>query len=746
MVRLSIFWFVISGLALAQVATVRGRVQDPSGAVVAGATVVASDGQQTYEVRTDAGGEFAITGAIRRITVRADGFGEMTREVTAGRLPEPIVLRPALTREVIVVTPARGAAALVDAAASVSTVSGEQLERSGATTLDQTLRAVPGFTLFRRASSLTANPTAQGVSLRGVGASGASRALALYDGVPLNDPFGGWVQWTRVPVAGLKGAEIVRGGGSYLYGSDALSGIVNLLPLRPAVNTLVIDGAYGGYHTPDLSVLAAGVGRGWRATAVGQVFDTDGYIQVRAADKGRVDTPAGVRFGTGRLDVGRDFGGTQVNVSGGFFDENRANGTPLQRNATRTADGAMRVGTTAGSNAFHFQAYGSAQHYDQSFSAIAADRNAETLSRWQQVPAQQLGGSAQWSRIAGRNSLTAGIDLRQVRGKSHETIFSGGKAVTLVSAGGKQLTTGVYGQDVLRLAPRWLLTLGGRVDGWKNYQASSQSAPAANPGALTSTAFSSRTDTAFSPHAALVFQPTQRFAIHASYYGSFRAPTLNELYRAFRVGNVLTLANPELKPERLYGGEFGGQYVEEKTRVSAVFFWSEVKDPVANRTLTITPGLITRQRENLGQTRARGIEIEGRREIARDLVVQAAYQFVDSTIVNFPVDRTLEGRLLPQIPQNQFSFGVEYAPAAWTISVQSRFVGEQFDDDQNQLALDRFFTADAYVARRLGPYVQAYVAAENIFDQRYEVGRTPVVTIGPPILARAGLRITLGRR
>jgi outer membrane receptor protein involved in Fe transport len=740
MLRLCISWLLSPALLLAQGNLVRGHVQDTSGAAIANAVVIASDGNET---RSDAQGDFVIPEHVDRLTVRASGFAEVTLE--ASDLREPIVLRAA-AREQVVVTPTRGPASVLQSAASVSIVSAEELDRSGAVTLDQALRAVPGFTLFRRSSSLTANPTAQGVSLRGVGASGASRALVLEDGVPLNDPFGGWVQWTRVPALALDGTEVVRGGSSYLYGSDALSGVVNLLPLRPATDMLIIDGSYGGYHTPDLSVLASGIAKGWRAAAAGQVFDTDGYIQVRAHDKGAVDTPADVRFGTARLNIGRDFGAAQLNFGGAFFNEARANGTPLQTNDTRLGSGAASISTVADGNALRFQIYGGAQHYDQSFSAIASNRNSETLSRLQHVPAQQIGGSAQWSRIIGRNSLTAGFDLRNVRGKSNETIFAGGSPATLVSSGGKQLSTGVYGQDTIRLAPRWWLTLGGRVDVWKNYQASSQSAPVANPSTVTLTSFPSRTDSAFSPHAAVVFQPAQRFALHTSYYGSFRAPTLNELYRAFRVGNVLTLGNSELKPERLYGGEFGAQYVVDRTRVSAAFFWSEVKDPVVNRTLTITPALITRRRENLGQTRARGVELELRHNITANFSVSGGYQFVDSTIVSFPSDRSLEGLLLPQIPQNQFSFGATYSPRNWTFSYQGRFVGQQFDDDQNVLPLDRFFTADAYISRQLGPSLQVYVAAENVFDQRYEVGRTPVVSIGPPILARAGLRITVGRR
>src|ERR671929_131193 len=107
---------------------------------------------------------------------------------------------------------------------------------TSAATLDDALRQVPGFTLFRRTGSRVANPTSQGVSLRGVGASGASRALVLADGIPLNDPFGGWVYWGRVPRASVERIEVLRGGASSLYGSSALGGVVNLITRRPSSN------------------------------------------------------------------------------------------------------------------------------------------------------------------------------------------------------------------------------------------------------------------------------------------------------------------------------------------------------------------------------------------------------------------------------------------------------------------------------------------------------------------------------
>jgi len=118
----------------------------------------------------------------------------------------------------VVVTAARAPQAAAQVPFSVVTFEGSELRTAPAATLDDALRAVPGFSLFRRGDSLTANPTTQGVSLRGLGPSGASRSLVLLDGVPLNDPFGGWITWSKIPRESLGGAELVRGGGATAWG------------------------------------------------------------------------------------------------------------------------------------------------------------------------------------------------------------------------------------------------------------------------------------------------------------------------------------------------------------------------------------------------------------------------------------------------------------------------------------------------------------------------------------------------
>ncbi|HEV8231304.1 MAG TPA: TonB-dependent receptor plug domain-containing protein, partial [Thermoanaerobaculia bacterium] len=209
----------ISRTAHSEEAPVRllpGMVTDWTGAPVAAAAVqVISEGYSAPAV-TDSRGRFQLivpNGQSITLSVEKPGFRRSGRTIAREDLEREvrIALEPASVSDEVVVTATRSPARLGGTAASVLVVTAGDLESSAAPTIDDVLRQVPGFALFRRSGSRTANPTSQGVSLRGTGASGASRAVVLADGVPLNDPFGGWVYWGRVPRASLERVEVLRG-------------------------------------------------------------------------------------------------------------------------------------------------------------------------------------------------------------------------------------------------------------------------------------------------------------------------------------------------------------------------------------------------------------------------------------------------------------------------------------------------------------------------------------------------------
>lgn len=627
--------------------------------------------------------------------------------------PEPA----ASVTDEVTVTATRTERRLADTAASVVVLSSEELESTAAGTIDDALRQVPGFSLFRRSGSRFANPTTQGVSLRGLGASGASRALVLADGIPLNDPFGGWIYWGRVPRLSLGRAEVLRGAGSDLYGSAALGGVVQLLRRPPSEPAFAVEDSYGERETPEASLFVAERWGRWAASLAAEGFRTEGYIPVEPDARGAVDVPAASRHSAVDLTLERQVGEDgRVFLRGSWFDEERDNGTRLQVNDTTIRQASLGLDESAGGGWLSLRAWGSDQDYFQTFTAVAPDRNSESLTREQRVPAESLGGSAQWTRTLGdRHGLVAGLDLREVSGTSDELSFGG-----RTQAGGTQRTGGLFLEDLVSLTPRLSLTVGARLDGWRNEGEEE------------------REETAVSPRASLLWKATDRWAWTASAYRGFRAPTLNELYRDFRVGDVLTLANEDLEAERLAGAETGAVFTSPRVTARSVLFWMEVDRSVANVTLSVTSGLITRQRQNLGRTRSRGMELEGTARLGDRWTLSGGYLLSEATVES---GGELEGLRIPQVPENQTSLQLRFFdPGIGTLGLQARWTGGQFDDDRNQFPLESFATVDALLSRPVSRGLEVFVAAENLLDEGYEIGRTPVRTLGPPRSVRVGVR------
>jgi outer membrane receptor protein involved in Fe transport len=738
---------------------VDGVVQDQTGAAVERAEVTLNGGAAVVARSvTDAGGRFRLEiltpAGAATLSVRADGFAPFESRLDAAPtnlLGLEIVLAPAPLSERVTVTATRTQTRLGETAASVVSLSRTELATTAAATLDDALRQVPGFSLFRRSGSRTANPTTQGVSLRGVGASGASRAVIIADGVPLNDPFGGWVYWSRLPRASIDTVEVLRGGASHLYGSAALGGVVNVITRRPQDSpALRLEASYGNQQTADASLFAAGRKGGWGASGAFETFHTDGYVVVDERERGRVDVPAGVRNAVARLSVERKLTeDASVFVSGNVFGEARSNGTPFQRNRTHLRQlvaGGDWHSERAG--AFTARAYGGAQVFDQNFSAVNDDRTLETPTRVQRVPAQSTGASLQWSRPAfARHTFVAGLEAREARGASDELAFVAGRPTSLVGAGGRERTAGLFFEDIIRATPDLFITAGVRFDRWRNYRALSATRPFST-NVTNTTRFPDRAETAFSPSVSVLYRARENVSLYANMSRAFRQPTLNELYRSFRVGDVLTLANENLRAERLTGGEAGASFSAggQKLNARAAFFWTEMTRPVANVTLNVTPALITRQRRNLGRTRSRGLEVEWDARLTHSFTVSGGYLFADATVVSFPANALLEGLQIPQVARHQLTFQARYVnPAVVTAAVQGRASSAQFDDDQNRFRLDPYFTLDAFASRRIVRGLEAFLAAENLFDRRYTTGLTPVRTVGPPLLLRLGFRLSLGR-
>jgi outer membrane receptor protein involved in Fe transport len=776
-------WALLLAGALAA-GPITGTVKDSNGGAVPGASVaVRTPSGAEQATTTGADGTFSIdppSSSSATLIVRANGFAEAQRPVTADTTSVDVVLSPATIFESVVVSATRTEQRLGNIPASVNVLSSEQIQSSPAVIADDVLRQVPSFSLFRRTSSLVAQPTTQGVSLRGIGPSGQSRTLVLLDGVPFNDPFGGWVYWTRVPLMSVDQIEITEDTASSLYGNFAMGGVINILTSRPARRTIEVKPQYGNRNSPKFDFFGSDRWNNLGAAVEGSFFRTDGFPIVAERERGPIDNNADVDFKNVTAKVEYD-PSTNLHARARVtrFSENRHNGKIGEVNDTRwTAISGLVRAMLPDSSTLEGQIFGDNEDSHFNFLAVtnsATLRNGVRLATDQRVPVNGIGGSVQWTKVFGtQHVFTAGTDTRWVDGDSREDAYVAGTpaipgpdGVTLPAvlnvrriSGGTQRSVGAFVSDIYTPVARLVLTLSARTDYWKNYDGHNleTSASTGLPTANFRDDIPDRSDAVVSPRVAALYHVNERVTTWAAFNSGFRAPTLTELYRQFSVGPVTTRPNSELGPERLYGGEAGVNFAPLTNLTARVTFYNNrINDPVSN--VTLTPNLA--QKRNLGETRVRGLQTDVEYRVSPAIKVAASYLFNDAKVIDDDgvASPSIVGKFIPQVPRHRGSLQATYAnPKYVTVALGVQFSGLQYNDDQNDdfipaatlaeagydsdiaAGLPGYASIDLTAARDFGQNLQVFAGIQNITDKVYFVQTNPS-TIGTPRLFNIGVRV-----
>jgi len=768
-------------------------VFDEQGLAVIGARLTATQRAANLSRTASRSNErFTMAGLTPGVyTVRVSASGFQVQDVSVDVTTQTsqtieVRLRPAGYTEQLIVTATRSEQRIADVPASVSVVTNEQISQSPAVVADDVLRQVPTFSLFRRTSSIAANPTAQGVSLRGIGPSGVSRTLVLLDDIPFNDPFGGWVYWTRVPMMNAERIEIIDGASSSLYGNYAMGGVINIVTNRPAPQTVIFKPQYGNRSTPKMDLFASHVFGRFGVTFDATTLHTDGYEIVAEEERGSIDNEANVEYQNVSMKV--DYSVTdRLNVfaRGGIFDEERNNGKIGELNDTnwKFASGGARLQLVDGSNVEARIFYDDQDFFQNTFAVPAAvpARSQSNLSLEKRVPTTAVGTMVTWSRPfqlgARAHVVTAGTDFRQIDGDSDEFTFALATGLTpLVHrvAGGTQRFLGAFAQDLIEISPKLQLTLSARIDSWRNFDAHNLETTMATglPTASNRPTLADKSDTAVSPRVAALYRATDRVSVWGSLSNGFRAPTLKELYSPFRVGAVLTLSNETLGPERLIGQEAGiSVAATSNMTVRGTVFNNRVNDPIANVTAAVnnvpaTPGCAVagvttcRQLQNLGSTNISGFQTDVAYRVNGHWGVSGAYVFDIAKVHESRVDAAgndLTGKYLAEVPKHRASFQLTYTnPRYLNVAIENQFVGHQFDDDLNtvpifpQIAdkrtvgLPKYSVTNLTLARTVNRNVDVFFGVQNLFGVTYYVGTNPT-TIGTPRLVNGGIRLSVGR-
>jgi outer membrane receptor protein involved in Fe transport len=723
-------------------------VVDKSGAVIAGASVEEPGGPLLG--RTDTNGQLTIHCRIPcRLHIDAQGFAGKFVELSASAT---VQLDPANTSQQVTVTAYRTPLGSLESPATTRTLSELALETTASQTMDGQVRQLPGVELFRRSSSLVANPTSQGISLRGLGSTSASRTLVTEDDVPLNDAVGGWIHWEEAPELSIDRIEVLRGGASDLYGSSAIGGVLNVVPVRPSTTLGKVRSSYGGLGTYDASALLEARLGVWGLMGSGGVMGTDGFIQIAPDQRGPIDTASNMHGQNGLIDLEHNRGPLRLFVRGSGFNEARANGTPYQTNGTRLWRYATGADWQAPNNASgSLRLYGSTEHYRQTFSSITnaptvADpachsRCGEIPTRFSLAPDNELGAAAHWSQPIGAEFLViAGADVHDVRVWDQEQTF--GAKAALTNLRDHQRDSAGY-TEAMWTHHAWTMTASGRLDWYQNYDAhqvvwngtSWVQAPIQPP---------SSDELLFDPRVGLSRKLGNHWALSASGFRAFRAPTPSELYRSTQVGNKLTLPNSSLASERATGWEAGVASQWRWGTIRTSYFDTRVNLPIVAVTTNPSSSPILLTRENLGQIESRGVGIDFEVAPRNWLAVDGGYQYAHAVVSQGTQDL---GNWIPAVARNMASLNLRASrPRLGMLSLQSRLSGRQYDDDANLYLLHGFFRLDAYSSHDFGSHLTLFAAGENLFDRSIEVSKTPNTTLATPRVARAGLQIQLQPR
>lgn len=590
-----------------------------------------------------------------------------------------------------------------DTPATLTVLNSEDIQLTPGLELDDRLRQVPGFSLYRRTSSVVANPTTQGLSLRGVGSSGASRTLVLWDSIPINDPFGGWVYWDRFDPNYLDRIEILEGATTSVFGDRAMSGTISIFSPQIEHSRVIADIIGGNEGTIDASGGYQDTWGPWGLSIHSREFTTDGYYITDPPVRGTVDDKANVRFATG--DVFLDYLGTKdrLSIHIDVLAEERHNGTELTHNSTGLGTLGLNWTHSWTNDQISVLGFHTQGQFDSTYSSVSANRDTETLVSTQRVPEYDVGGAIYWRHHGNHWNTIIGSDSDDIHGTSYDYSLATHRDTP---SGGTLLERGVFAQGDYHV--KFLSFFAG----------------------IREQATGLNGETFTSPNGGIA-AGFGRFRLHTSAYHSYRAPTLNELYRPFRVGDVETLANPDLVPEGLLGVEAGVDWTHETTRISATFFHNDLNNLIDNATLSSTPTLITRKRENFPAALSQGFETKFTQRW-RKWTLDSGYMFLDA--------RLSTGQRIPEIPKQQGTAELTYASGATLVSFGVRVFGLQFDDDLNQFLLPGYAAVNASVQRHITANLSALGSVQNLLDRTYLVALTPTPNVGQPRLWQIGLR------
>lgn len=613
----------------------------------------------------------------------------------------------------------------------------EQIVSAPSGRIEDVLGTVAGFQQYRRSDSRSTNPSSQGVTLRALGGNATSRALVLLDGVPMADPFFGYIPLSAIAPERIGTIRVTRGGGSGPFGAGALAGRIELESADPAtlgpLSASLLANDRGGTEA-SLGV-AEDLGAGF-VVVDGRWDRGKGFFTTPVED--RVPATARAAFDSwsvGLRGVAPLSDTIELQARGLVFRDDRTLRFEGADSSSEGQDASLRI---VGRGEWQFEALAYVQARNFSNVVISSSSFTRVLDQ-RNTPSTGIGGKLELRPPVGDDHvLRVGVDYRRASGELQEEAYSGatGALTERRRAGGTNTDFGIFVEDDWSLGDL-VLTGGLRAD--RTTVADGFYRAVAPDGALLrETVAPDRADWTLSWRAGAAYDVNDALRLRAAAYSSLRQPTLNELYRPFVVFPVVTQANAALENERLEGFEAGFDLTPaEGVELAVTAFDNRVKGAIAN--VTLAPNL--RQRRNLPAIASRGVE--GGLSVTRGaLRFDGTLAWTDAEVEGSGPSAELDGNRPPQTPRWAAGASLAWTPApGWMLSASLRHVGAQFEDDQETDLLPAATTLGAYAQVPLTEGLSLVLRGENLTDERVVTRNNgSAIDLGAPRTVWAGIR------
>ncbi|MFZ3218034.1 MAG: TonB-dependent receptor [Candidatus Acidiferrales bacterium] len=701
-----------------QSAAISGTVFDPSGQAVPGARVTLLYAMAQLEVReSDAQGHYTFAGLRAgkyQVVAAISGFDHLPLNIDVpanAKIVSDLHLKLSALRNKVVVSAAPGGALTSQIGSSVSVVSAQEIDDRAAQAALDVLRGLPGTEINQSGG----RGTITSAFIRG---GDSNYNLVMIDGIELND-FGGGFDLSPLPAEGVEQVEVIRGPESALYGSNAVSGVINIETIHgdgpPHFSFL---GEAGSLYTWRVATTGAGLNKGFSWAYSLSRLQTRGQIQ----NDGYRDQTSTVSLGYSRS--------PRRTFNANFFGDAGIVGLP---------------GPWGSDPDDLFPGRDPATHQNQNLFGYQAQEVEQFSSRFQQVTTVSVSTDriTIFSPSEGNsftNNLRVVANTRsELAVSSTDTLVAGFeydrdqfKNSYVEGAGDLPFLLGrnsyaFFAENRWNPADRWFINLGVRVDDLQtssvppNADTGQPGIPANSLAKVTpriSAAYLARQDAGDG-----FFGGTR---LHASFGTGFRAPDGFEL--AFT-------NNPALKPEESISYDAGVEQsmAHDRAILDVTYFYNKFTDQIVT-----TGDLPTNfDSENIGKSRADGLETTVRLRPFQSLEFSGSYTWMNTAILALdgfsePVDPYADGEPLIRRPRNAAGFNATWTRQRLMLNMNGTIRGAVLDVEPNdgtyacELMLPCLFRNHGYelmnagFAYRLPKGVEIYGRLNNFLNQRYE--------------------------